>query len=756
MRPARLRTVFSRGAELINKYENKIAIILAVAAILAGFLTYIALSAAPPVGRSPALISWILTADIVIVLLFSLMVMRRVMAVHSGRGQGASRLHMRMVAMFAFLATAPAILLVIFSTLYVQTGVQTWFSTQIKTAVTEAQAVAQAYLDEHRKVIRADLLAMASDIDRQPSLIYADTADMTRFMDTQSFLRNFNEAAIFTASGRVITRGGVGLGFDPSTLPPSTVQNADFGETVIFTTADSDEKIQAVVKLTTIQDTYLYVNRSVDPLVLSYLTATRDAGANYQAMEDRRGDLQFQFFIVYLLVTLLLLVAAVWGGLYFAGYLVGPIENLVDAAEQVREGNLHIRVPEQQGMAEFDALARTFNRMTEELGQQRGELIKANHKLDERRRFTETVLAGVTSGVMAVDAGGQIRLVNEPAARILGLKIEHIMRGHLAHILPNLKLEDLVIDTPGDTRQQEITYTRRDQQQRHLLVRVAYDGGGDLAGAVLTFDDITELQSAQRKSAWADVARRVAHEIKNPLTPIQLSAERLRRRFLKDIPLDAQAVFLQCVDTIIRHVGDIGRMASEFASFARMPEPVMKEDDLGAIVRDLMTLHQNAKAGVRLTGGGLFVPENQSRLPLMVDAPQIRQALTNLMLNAAEAVERRLADEPSPPGEVHVYGERLDGNYMISVLDNGPGFPAEVPLERLSEPYVTFRDKGTGLGLAIVKKITEDHKGTMRLGGVDGVRERAGWGVGGAVVTLILPMPLEQEQNFRENTTHAA
>lgn len=748
---SRLMGFFGSLTALISKYEKRTASVLAVASVVFGLLTYLALSSAPPFGQRPELISVLLTLDVIIVLLLGAMILHRMVGLWLGRGQGASRLHMRMVAMFALLATAPAILLVIFSTFFFQMGVQSWFSSQVKTAVTEAQAVAEAYLEEHRKVIRADLVAMASDIDRQPGLMYADADDLTRFMDTQSFLRNFTETVIFNGSGRVTARGGVGLGFDSSSLPPGVLQSADFGDPVIFTTPDAEEKIHAVVKLNVASETYLYVNRSVDPLVLSYLSATRDASSNYANLEKRRGDVQFQFFAVYILVTLLLLVAAVWGGLFFAGQLVNPIENLIDAAEQVREGNLNTRVPEQQGMDEFDLLARAFNRMTAELEQQRRELITANHKLDERRRFTETILAGVTSGVMAVDAEGVIRLVNEPASRILALKTENILRQPLALVLPGLDLDELLVGGPSDTRQEEVRYTRRDQQERSLLVRMAPDAGG----AILTFDDITELQSAQRKSAWSDVARRVAHEIKNPLTPIQLSAERLRRKFLKDIPEGDRGIFQQCVDTIIRHVGDIGRMVNEFASFGRMPEPSMKPDDLGVLVRDIAAMHQNAKPGVKVSIAGAMTSSDP--LPILVDAAQMRQALTNLILNAAESVERRLEVQPDPAGEVRVYLQATESQYILSVLDNGMGFPKGVPLERLSEPYVTFREKGTGLGLAIVKKITEDHKGSMRLEGPDGVRAAAGWGeTTGALVSLILPIPLDQRAEVRENKTHAA
>jgi two-component system, NtrC family, nitrogen regulation sensor histidine kinase NtrY len=750
----RLMIFISRVAVFLKKYEKSLAILLAVCAVLGGVATYLALSSAPPLGRDPETITWLLTFDLIVLLALGTLVAQRVVGLYLGRrrGSGASHLHVRMVLLFSFLATAPAVLLVLFSMFFFQLGVQAWFSTEVRTAVTEAQAVAEAYLDEHRKIIRSDILALAGDIDRQSTVVYASPEDLRRFMDTQSFLRNFTEAVLFDGSGNVIGRGGVGLSFDPDIVPPGTLQSTQIQDAVIYTVAGRDEKIQAIARLNNVPDTYVYVARDVDPKVLSYVTASRNAAHNYTQLEGRRSDLQTQFFAVYLMVAMLLLFAAVWGGLYVAGQLVNPIDNLIDAAEQVRDGNLSTRVPEQQGLDEFDDLARTFNRMIIQLEQQRRELISANHKLDERRRFTETILGGVTSGVMAVDSRGHVRLANEPAVKILGFKHEALLRRSITEIIPDLKM-------PRDgeaASQQEISYIRRDQQRRHLLVRFASDVNDEGAsGHVMTFDDITELQSVQRKSAWGDVARRVAHEIKNPLTPIQLSAERLRRRFLKDIPEADQSVFQQCIDTIIRHVGDIGRMVAEFASFARMPEPVMRDDDLAQLVHDMVTLHGATRSDVKVEVGGLLADRGRI-LPVLMDPQQMRQALTNLVLNAIESVGNRIATQPEPAGRVMIYAQARDGQYILSVFDNGLGFPSGVALERLTEPYVTFRDKGTGLGLAIVKKITEDHKGSLRLDGPDGVRDSAHWGAQGAVVSLILPIPLDQHDTVVQDTSYAA
>jgi nitrogen fixation/metabolism regulation signal transduction histidine kinase len=549
---------------------------------------------------------------------------------------GASRLHVRMVGTVATLTLVPAVLWVIFSALMVHGVVQSWFSEPVRTAVTDAQTVAQSYLEEHRQVIRVDLLAMAADIDRQATLLFADPTDLGRFLDTQSFLRNIFEAVIFDNQGRVIARGGVGLGFTPDELPPGLLASVTVGDPTVFTNPNDSEKIQAVARLQGLGEWYLYVNRAVDARVLAYLERARDAATNYSALEAEQGALQRKFLLIYGLLSLVVVGAAVGLGLHFAGQMMRPIEQLAIAATAVREGDLTARMNEAQDLDEFADLARTFNRMTSELEAQR-----------------------------------------------------------------------------------------------------------------------RELQINARTAAWADVARRVAHEIKNPLTPIQLSTERLRRRFLKFIPEADQAVYTQCIDTIIRHVGDIGRMVGEFASFARMPGAVLVPDDLGALIRDIVTLHQADANDVRLDLAGPAV-ERGAPLPVMMDAGQLRQALTNLILNARQAVQERVGQTPTPPGRVLVYVDSDADHYMISVLDNGPGFPTTIPMDRFGEPYVTFKEKGSGLGLAIVKKIIQDHKGAMRLNGPDGIRARAGWGEDGAIATLMIPISLEVDRNLTQDQSYAA
>jgi two-component system nitrogen regulation sensor histidine kinase NtrY len=419
---------------------------------------------------------------------------------------------------------------------------------------------------------------------------------------------------------------------------------------------------------------------------------------------------------------MLFLAAAIAIGIHFAAQLADPISRLVGAAERVRAGDLSARVPEGEKDDELVSLSRAFNRMTYQIQSQQLELIEANRQLDERRRFTETVLTGVTAGVIGLDRGGRIHLPNRSASALLGIDLDRSIGEDLADVAPEMAhlLEEAAL-RPTRLAQAQVQIAG-DKSTRTLLVRIAaeYDGGA-IGGFVVTFDDITELLSAQRKAAWADIARRIAHEIKNPLTPIQLSAERLRRRYLKDIKKDPET-FQICTDTIIRHVEDIGRMVDEFSSFARMPAPVLKPEDLTTIVEQAVFLERTAHPKITFELRFAIRP-----VPLRCDARLVGQTLINLLKNAIESIEARIVESgPSPPGRITVRVESVPA-VAVSIEDNGKGLP-EHGRERLTEPYVTTRAKGTGLGLAIVKKIMEDHQGELVLSDREG---------GGARVKLV-------------------
>jgi len=732
------RLGFFRRKGRLNSWGNRLGLALIIAGIISGLATYAALTETPPFGNDPNTVIWLLNLDLIILLLLVMIIARRMVGLWSGRRQGlaGSRLHVRLVFIFSLLATAPAIIMTVFSAFFFYFGVQSWFSERVRTAVTKSQAVAEAYLSEHQQVIRADTLAMAQDLNRQADFFVTNPEAFNKAIATQTMFRNFSEAVVFDRNGHVYARAGMSYTLEQNPVPHFVLEQTRGGEVQLIA-AESDDRVRALTRLDNfLVDAYLYVGRKADPVVMSHLSDTRQAVQEYEQLELQRSDLQVTITMIFVVVALLLLLAAIWFGLVFARQLVTPISALVAASDRVRAGDLTARIPEFDRIDEFDLLARAFNRMTIQIQEQRDELIRANRQLDERRRFTEAVLAGVSSGIIGVDAQGRITLANSSAAELLQRDAKDMTGLMIADIIPDIAaLYDQAGQKPGKVMQAEMPYTCKDETKLILLVRIAIERiGEEQKGAVLTFDDITELQAAQRKAAWADVARRIAHEIKNPLTPIQLSAERLKRKYLGQITTDKD-IFAQCTDTIIHHVGDIGRMVNEFSAFARMPEPVMQKENLTRHLREMIVLQQQAHHKISFETCGLDQP-----VQIICDAHQIRQAFTNIIQNAIDSVAARHGEAAERKGKIRVALEKSDEAWLIIVMDNGLGLPKDEDPARLSEPYVTHREKGTGLGLAIVKKIMEDHHGKLVIGTPDWIREKENWrDYGGATVSLLLP-----------------
>jgi two-component system nitrogen regulation sensor histidine kinase NtrY len=734
-----------RGFRLSRTWRNRLAALLVLASFVSGVATYAALTETPPLGNDPDTVIWLLNIDLIILLMLVALIARRIVSLWSGRKRklAGSQLHVRLVYTFSILAAAPAIIMTVFSALFFHFGVQTWFSQRVQTAVNESQAVAEAYLEEHKQVIRADTLAMANDLDRQAPYLMANEQAFEKVMQTQSLLRNLSEAIIFDAAGKVLARSGMTFSLEFEEVPPNAVREAQKGEVVVMT-GGNDDRVRALIMLGNFTDTFLFVGRMVDPKVLSHLDATRQASQDYASLQARYSDLQVTFIMMFVIVGLILVLVAVWLGLLLARQLVNPISVLISTADRVRAGDLAARVPEEKTLEEFDYLARSFNRMTRQIQEQQNELISANRQLDRRRRFTETVLEGVSSGVIGVDARGVITLANSSAVALLDVDEEEIVGVPVAQAMPEVaEILNHAHERPQKITQGEIPVQRVNGLRRIFLVRIAIELIDEKdTGAILTFDDITELQSAQRKAAWADVARRIAHEIKNPLTPIQLSAERLRRKYMDQISEDRE-IFSQCTDTIIKNVGDIGRMVDEFSSFARMPEPVMKEGSLATHIREALMLHKQAHPEISFHYSG--APEGA--FTTFFDGRQVRQALNNLLQNAIDSVVARIEQDaqisPQVPaaGEIDIVMEAYgDDEVALIITDNGLGLPNVENPVHLTEPYVTHKPKGTGLGLAIVKKIMEDHNGSLVLGTPGWLKGIKGWrDLGGATVVLLFP-----------------
>ncbi len=727
-----------------SSWEGRFALFLAFAGIGAGIATYAALNSMPPFGSNPDVVIWLLNLDLVILLSLGILVARRVASLLTlwKRGIPGSKIHMRFVYTFGLVAMAPAIVMMIFSLFFFHYGVQAWFSDRVRTAVQESRAVAESYLKEHYQIIRADVLAMANDLNREATRYYSDPEGFSRYVRTQSIVRNLPEVFLFNSNDRVLIQTDTLDHFNVKDIPDFDMERAGLGEVIILTDSE-DDRVRALVKLQNLPDIYLFVGRPVEANVLNHLATTKEAVDRYEEVAARYSGLRLTVTLIYSVVALVLLLASMWFGLAFARRLSYPIADLIATSDRLRQGDFEAKASEHSGLEEFDYLGRSFNKMTSQIVSQREELIETNAQLDSRSRFTETILAGVTSGILGINRNGQITICNTSAADFLRKPADHIIGESIYTILPEARdFLDQSYEKPNRTHNFECPYVLSDGSRRIFLIRVAIELiGEEDHGAVITFDDITDLQSAQRKAAWADVARRIAHEIKNPLTPIQLSAERLKRKYLKSVPADDQSIFEQCIDTIIRHVGDIGHMVSEFSNFARMPEPVMKDTDLGRLVQEIVTMNREAASNMQIQ---IFLDDSDKNV--ICDAQQMRQAFTNILKNAMDSVEERIKGEDADfRGDIAVgLGRSIsDGRLMLTVADNGLGLPKDRDPQSLTEPYVTLREKGTGLGLAIVKKIMEDHGGHIIFGNIDSPFKD--WPIlDGATVSLVFPAKADQ------------
>jgi Signal transduction histidine kinase involved in nitrogen fixation and metabolism regulation len=696
--------------------ERKLAFGVVVAAIVCGIVTVAMWTGATGFGPNPNTVIVLLYLDSILLLLLGAIVAVKLVRVWAERRRGlaGSGLHVRIVLLFSVVAVTPAILVAVFSALFLNFGIQAWFSERVRTAIEASDRVARAYLLEHRQSIGADAFAIANELNKGASDLMQDQRLFEERLSVLAALRGLSEALVVDSSGRVVAQAALSLTPDKDVIPWQAIEDAAKGQVVILTSAP-DDRVRAAIKLNRFVDAYLIVGRFIDPTVQEPIQRTERAVAQYRRLEESREGILITFVMIFGLVALLLLLAAVWIGLTLASQITRPISNLITAAERVRHGDLSIRVKSDASVGEIGTLNRAFNRMTGQIQSQQETLIEANRSLDERRRFTEAVLSGVSAGVIGLDRDGLIKLPNRPASDLLGFDLDKANGVPLGDVAPEMaSLLTSAMGRPDRQWQSEVRLVRDGRSYTFVARIVAEKMDGDVVGYVVTFDDITALVSAERKAAWADVARRIAHEIKNPLTPIQLASERLKRRYLKEIQSDPDT-FTACTETIIRHVEDIGRMVDEFSSFARMPRPNLQMEDLRSIVEQGIFLERNRYPTIEL----------KSELPadpvlLLCDNRQIAQAIVNVLKNAAEAIiGRELSGHtPLPPGQITVRiiprTDRGAGEIELVVEDNGRGLPEE-NRDRLTEPYVTTRAKGTGLGLAIVKKIMEDHQGEIIL-----------------------------------------
>ena len=679
-------------------------------AMLSAIATFVVLAGLTPILPTHDVVVTLLAVNVVTVAFIIGVIGLEIFRIMQARrhGRAAARLHVRIVGLFSVIAAVPAVLLAVVATVTLERGLDQLFTGQTRALIERSRILADGYVRDSVQSLRADTIIMAIELARAKQLFDQNRERFRQIINGQATLLGFAAVMMINKDLAVVEQADRRV--NQTFIIPTTdlLQAVTDTEPQVAAFLDANY-IASIVKLRGYEDIYLYVTRLLDPNVVTQLRATRDSVNEFTELEARRQGVQIAFALMYTVIGLSVLLSAVWIGLNFANYLVAPIRRLIAAAQLVSTGNLQVQVPIRRSEGDIGKLGESFNKMTQDLRTQRDDIMRARDLIDSRRRFTEAVLAGASAGVIGVDAGGQVSIMNRSAEKLIDRSASDTIGRSLGEVIPELEAMIAAARVGGQRLEQgEITITRKGRD-RILSVRVTTERSGESdQGYVVTLDEITELVTAQRTAAWADVARRIAHEIKNPLTPIQLSAERLRRKYGKVITED-RAIFEQCTATIIRQVDDIKRMVDEFSKFARMPKPVMASDDVADTVRQAVFLMRVGNAEIDIE---LELAEDP--MPARFDRRLISQGLTNLIKNAAEAIGAVPPAELGK-GRILVSAARDGEDIVIDIVDNGIGLPKE-NRTRLLEPYFTTREKGTGLGLAIVARILEDHGGRIELG----------------------------------------
>lgn len=703
---------------VISNYRNFLwlpdwaALSLVVLGILTGLATFLVLTGLTPIPLS-AEIGWqLMLANLLLIGLMGLLVFYQVarLLLELWRRTPGAGLHLRLISVFGLVAVLPAVLVALFAAVVLNRGLDNWFSQRTQAIVNTASTVAEAYLENASQATRSDLANIATDLTQQFPLFKDDRPAYLRRIARHVAMRNLAGAFVFDSSTKRI-EANVPAYDRIKFIAPSASELAaiEKGEVVVIPPARGGSLVRAMMRLQGYPSHYLYIYRIISPVVVEQVVRTQEAKLEYDELLKQRVGIQWTYASVFALLSLVFLLAALWMGLRFSDRLVEPIVRLLHASLQVAQGDFNAKVRMIDGPGDLVTLSRTFNMMTDQIRMHRDQLIETNEQLDERRRFSEAMLAGVSAGVIGIDPSLHVSVVNRSALYLLELDEPSVVGKLLGQVVPEfLDLFAQAMARPSGFAEGQVERTVNDHVST-FFVRITVERSDDAEhGFVVTFDDITNLVNAQRNSAWADIARRIAHEIKNPLTPIQLSAERLKRKFLKEITSDPK-IFEQCTDTIIRQVGDLGRIVDEFSAFARMPKAVPELNDIRDTVRDATVLQRVAAENLEI-----LVADGPELPAFEFDRRLVTQAITNLVKNARESVEARLANQPEPGGKIVVVTGIKGLRPYIRVTDNGLGLPQE-NRHRLAEPYMTTREKGTGLGLAIVKRIMEEHGGRLLL-----------------------------------------
>ena len=690
--------------------------LLGVLSLLSALATFIAMT--PSGDANKFLILLLLNIDLILLISLIIIITKRLVNIWSRKksGQLGAQLHSKVVVMFSLLAAAPAIVVAIFGAIFFTVGIDNWFSAQVQNALNKSLSVSDAYLEQAQKQIGTDAIDIAGMINSSGILNGIEKLDIKKENDLKKFLnkiayeRSFTELIIFDENSKIVAESELSFLFKSDVrLELLNLSKSSNRPAMNYSINEKEKVVSAISPINIFAKHYIYISKFKDLKVTNDIKLVRNAVNNYKSVENKKEGLHITFTMIFIVVAVLLMFVAILMGLNFANGLVTPITNLANAAERVSLGDLKVRVPDYGNKDEIADLSKVFNKMTEQLENQRSDLIASNKELERRIRFTETVLTGVTAGVLGLDKNGKIFLPNRTALDLLDLDSNKINNSYLINVVPEMK--ELFSDLQKNNLplvMGEIGLTRKNKKITLITKITIEKDKNKILGYVVTFDDMTEFFKIQRVAAWSDVARRIAHEIKNPLTPIQLAAERIKRKYKSHITLEPD-VFLSSISIIIRQVDGMRKMVDEFSAFARMPVPVYKKANLTNLVKELgsISLLSNEFINVK-------IKTPKKNIIAVIDENQIRQALQNIISNAINSMLEQKKINNTKYELLIELKERVNNRYAILVIDSGMGLPKSI-LEDLTDPYVTTRKNGTGLGLAIVKKIMEDHNGELIL-----------------------------------------
>ena len=616
-----------------------------------------------------------------------------------------SQLHWRIALLFGVISTLPSIFLAAFGFFIIDYSFRGWFSDRISTAVNESVKVAEDYLDEHTRSVKGSILEMVNDINREAPKLVSNSKNLDSYLSTQAAVRNLSEAILLNSSKMILARSQFAFSIALNDLDSQIFDKAKNGDLVILR-SDSHNKIRGLVKINRLVDVYLYAGRFLEPSVLDAIGRTKLASDQYQLLNIESTNIQISLGVLFFLVALFLLLLALWIGLIIANSIIEPLSSVIRVANIARSGNLEVRVEKYLGIEEISRLGLSFNKMLDEISRNRKELIAANYQINQRREFTEAILSGVSSGVIGLDSNGKVNLPNSKSLELLNISGKNFYGKKFIKLFPEFKNLFIGAQKNKIVNNEEQINIKINSENCTFLSRVSVQiAEGNISGYVITFDDITELLSAQKKAAWSDIAQRIAHEIRNPLTPLQLSVEKIYKNFKPKDPNELRS-FNNYLETIQRQVDDIGKLVGEFSSFARMPSVNLYYGDLDKVISTQLSLFQISNSNIIWS----YKNELPNEFKLLIDSQQIRQGLTNIFQNSIDSINE---NSKISQGIINIYTKLKNEKVLLVIEDNGSGFPED--RENLTNPYITFREKGTGLGLSIVKRIVEEHNGKLLL-----------------------------------------